>query len=146
MMDTGELLSAIDARGIRNRDIVRVLGVDPARVTEMRKGKRRILLDEAAKLSREFELESDPRVVPLPQSVNRLLVRHVAATLGCLPEGDDPRLAELAEDLRAFSVFVTDPKVRQSVDAAETFFQAMTLRHRERPIEGPQETDPAPAH
>jgi hypothetical protein len=50
----------------------------------------------------------------------------VAEELGAAP--DDSRLEELSEDLRAFSEFVADPKVRRSLEAAESFFQAMRFR------------------
>lgn len=121
VLDTKELLERIDARGIRNADIARVLDITPSRVTEIKKGERRLQLDEAAKLDRVFGLEPGPQ--PLPPSVVRLVVRYIANELAS-ETASPSRLEEIAEDVRAFGEFVADPKVRGSVEAAETFFQA----------------------
>jgi len=59
---------------------------------------------------------------------------------------EEPALQELAEDLRAFSVFAANPKVRQSVEAAEGFFQALQLRRPEAEEEARQGSDPATSH
>lgn len=133
VLTTKELLERLDARGIRNNKIAEVLGVHPSRVTEMYKGERVVKLDEAAKLVAEFDLESPQgqRVSPLPAPVARLIVQHIALQLGYPLRDDSPQLTDLCEDLRAFFEFVTDPKVRGSIDLAMAFFQALRLR---RPI------------
>jgi hypothetical protein len=143
VLTTAELLARLTERGIRNSDIARALGVHPSRVTEMFKGDRTIKLDEAAKLVAEFGLESEPspRVSPLPGPVSALLVQHIASSLGRPLEEGSPQLQALTEDIRAFAEFVTDPKVRESIDLAMAFFQAMRLRRPLSEEEARQGTD-----
>ena len=134
VLTTVELLARLKERGVRNHEIAKTLDVSPSRVTEMRNGDRLIKLDEAAKLVAEFQLDEalpSPRVSPLPAPIARLVVAYVAAELG-LERANPLQVAEIAEDVRAFAEFVSDPAVRESIDAAETFFQAMRLR-RPRP-------------
>ena len=130
VLTTQELLRRLADRGVKNADIARALNITPSRVTEMHKGLRAIKLDEAAKLVEKFDLESEPsqRVSPLPAPVAQLLVEHVALQLGHSLAPDSQLLAELSEDLRAFAEFVSDPKVRGSIDLAMAFFQALRLR------------------
>lgn len=147
VLTTGELLARLDEKGVRNADIARVLNVSPSRVTEIKKGDRRIQLDEAAKLVVAYSLESPPapqKVVPLSDRVTRLLVEYVALELGCDPELHHARIAELTKDVRAFAALVADPKVRESEEAAEMFFQALRLRRLASEEEAPEETDPLP--
>jgi hypothetical protein len=143
VLTTAELLARLTERGIRNSDIARALGVHPSRVTEMFKGARGIKLDEAAKLVSEFALESPPsqRVSPLPAPVAALIVQHVALQLGHPLEEGSSQLQALSEDIRAFAEFVTDPKVRESIDLAMAFFQAMRLRRPLSEEEAKQGTD-----
>jgi hypothetical protein len=144
VLTTTELLARLDQRGVRPGEIAKVLGINPSRVTEIRKGERRVLLDEAAKLVAAFDLESPPvpRNLPvLPGPIARLIVRYIAAELGF--SGSPDQLEELSQDVRAFAEFVADPKVRESVEAAEAFFQAMRLRRpapesRAEPKSGPE--------
>lgn len=155
MMDKKQLLDTLKAKGARNVDIARVLGLPDSRIPEIYRSvsdetiapgqkTRDLSYDEGVKLIREFELEIDRPVAPLPASVYRLAVRHIAGAAGLSLA--DKRLAELAEDLRAFSSFVADPKVRQSIDAAEGFFRALQTR-RPAPAEGaPSESDPERNH
>lgn len=147
VLTTAELLARLTERGIKNKAIAEALGVHPSRVTEMFKGERSIKLDEAAKLVSEFGLESPPsqKVPALPAPVAALIVQHVALQLGRPLEEGSSQLQALSEDIRAFAEFVTDPKVRESIDLAMAFFQAMRLR---RPISGAEEkqgTDPQSA-
>jgi hypothetical protein len=130
VLTTGELLARLDERGVKNADIARVLNVSPSRVTEMKKGERRIQLDEAVKLVEAYSLESPsgPHPVPaLPASVARLIVLYITASLA-EPAESRPSVEELAADIQAFAEFVTDPTVRESIESAEAFFQAMKLR------------------
>jgi hypothetical protein len=139
VLDTDELLHRLEARGIRNVDIARVLGLPDSRIPEIRDKRRAIKLDEGAKLTRAFALEPAHKADPLPASVVRLLVRYMAAELHA--ETSEEHLADLAEDVRAFAEFVADPKVRSSVEAAEAFFQAMRLRRPKSEAKGRSETD-----
>jgi hypothetical protein len=126
VLDTDQILAALDEKGVRNVDIARTLGLPDSRIPEIKRKERKLSLDEGVKLARAFELEPGQAVQPLPPAVSRLVVRYVAEELGAAP--DDSRLEELSEDLRAFSEFVADPKVRRSLEAAESFFQAMRFR------------------
>lgn len=141
MLDTDELLARLDANKIRNIDIARVLNLPDSRVPEIKTKRRALKLDEAAKLVRAFALEPNSMASPLPHSVLRLVVQYVAVELGISPQ--EHQLAELTEDVRAFSEFVAEPKVRRSAEAAEAFFQAMRLR-RPKSVEAAQPgSDPA---
>lgn len=130
VLTTKELLARLRDKGIKNADVARALNVAPSRVTEMYDGTRALKLDEAVKLAAEFDLEQGPsrQVGPLPAPIAQLIVQHIAQEIGQPLQQDDPQLPELAEDLRAFAVFVNDPKVRESIDLAMTFFQALRLR------------------
>jgi hypothetical protein len=141
VLDSSELLARLEAKGIRNVDIARALDLPDSRIPEIRRKERALKLDEAVKLVRAFELESD-RLPPLSDQVIRLVVRYVAAELGSSP--DEAQLQELTRDVQAFSEFVADPKVRRSVEAAEGFFRAMTLRRPTALRVVQPESDPGP--
>lgn len=141
VLDTQELIARLEARGVKNREVARVLGINDSRVTEIKKGQRSVKLDEAAKLVKEFRLDEGPKLVPLPPAIWRLVGHHIVATLGLSLEQDDPRLTELLADLEAFSRFVSDPQVRESIEAAEGFFRAMQLRPGAA-VRGRSENDP----
>jgi hypothetical protein len=130
VLTTKELLARLRDKGIINADIARALKISPSRVTDLFDGDRALKLDEAVKLVEAFDLEQppSPQVPALPGPVSQLIVQHIAQELGRPLEQDAPQLVELSEDLRAFSEFVTDPKVRESIDLAMAFFQAMRLR------------------
>lgn len=129
VLTTKELLARLRDKGVINADIARALNVTPSRVTEMYDGTRALKLDEAVKLVEKFELEQAPSPrAGLPAPIAQLIVQHIAQEIGLPLQSDAPQLQELAEDLRAFSLFVTDPKVRESIDLAMTFFQALRLR------------------
>jgi hypothetical protein len=144
MLDTQQLLARLKERQIRNVDIARVLKLPDSRIPEIRDGRRALKLDEGAKLVRAFGLEQEAEAQPLPLSVLRLAVRHVARRAGA--PMDDAVLNDLAEDLRAFSLFAADPTIRQSVEAAEGFFRALQTRRLAPEEEGPPENDPAHTH
>jgi hypothetical protein len=130
VLTTKELLARLRDRGIKNADVARALKIAPSRVTDLFDGTRALKLDEAVKLAAAFDLEQQPsqRVSPLPAPVSQLIVQHIAQELGRPLGPDAPQLRELAEDLRAFAEFVTDPEVRESIDLAMAFFQALRLR------------------
>lgn len=140
VLDTDELLARLEARGIRNVEIAKVLGLPDTRVPEIKRKARALKLDEAVRLVRAFELEQEFRAAPLPLSVVRLVVLHIAAELGVSPT--DQQLEDLSQDVRAFAAFVADPKIRRSVEAAEGFFRALQLRRPEPEAEAQPETDP----
>lgn len=144
---TKQLLTKLDERGIKNADVARVLDVSPSRITELRKGEWKLSLDHAAKIVEHFGLVSEPapRVPPLPAPVSRLIVQYIADELGVSLEQRAEQLQELSQDVRAFSEFVSDRANRESVEAAEYFFQAMRLRRPANDVEDPQQNDPAEA-
>lgn len=144
VLDTDELLARLEARGVRNIEIAKALGLPDSRVPEIRQKRRRLSLDEGAKLARTFALEPDQALEPLPASIVRLIVRYLAQELqASAPEG---QLHELTEDVRAFALFAADPKVRTNVEAVETFFQAMRFRRPKDESKTPSESDPARQH
>jgi hypothetical protein len=142
VLDTDELLSRLERRGIRNIDIARVLGLPDSRVPEIRKKTRKLSLDEGAKLIRAFELEQGPPVQALPLPVIRLLVLHIARRTGVSLQ--EEQVADLAEDLRAFAEYAADPRVRGSVEAAEGFFRALQIRAPSPGEAAPRENDHEP--
>jgi hypothetical protein len=143
MLDSDQLLHLLEQKKVRNIDIARALGLPDSRIPGIRRKDRKLTLDEGAKLVRAFALEQDQGAPPIPPAILRLIVLHIARELGSDP--DDNRLEELAQDLRAFSEFVADPKVRRSLNAAEAFFQAMRLRRPKSGSAAPQRSDPRPA-
>lgn len=139
VLDTEQLLERLNVKGVRNREIAKALKIDDSRVTEIKQGRRQVKLEEAVKLVRTFGLEPSHGAPPLPVPVYRLAVRYVAAELGLDPPED--RVADLAEDMRAFAEFVGDPKVRLSIEAAEGFFRAMHIRRPRSLAEAPSKSD-----
>lgn len=144
MLTTGELLARLDERGVRNHEIAKCLNISPSRVTELRRGERAVKLDEAVKLAQAFELEQGHEARPLPLPMLRLAVLHVARRLGVSPQ--EEAVADLAADLRAFSEFAAKMKVRESLEAAEIFFQAIQIRHPETESEARPGSDLSPKH
>lgn len=145
-MDTDELLARLQAKGVRNVDMARALDLPESRIPEIKKKTRSLKLDEAAKLVRAFGLEQAGEAIPLHPAVLRLVVLYVATSLGAPVDGREHQIAELSEDLRAFSEYVSDPRVRQSIEAAEGFFQAMRLRRPGAESAGQPENDPHPTN
>lgn len=148
VMGKGALLALMRERDIRNKDIAAALKLSPSRITELYNGGRDLSLDEAVTLVETFGLDQPqapqqspaPPVSALPASVARLIVQYLANELNAQDNPD--LLAELAEDVRAFAQYVTDPKVRDSVEAAEAFFQAMRVRRPSPAQADRSETDP----
>lgn len=127
VLDTRELLARLEAVKARNVDMARVLNLPDSRIAEIRKGRRALKLDEAAKLVSHYNLEERP-VSPVSRPVARLVVLHLARSLGA--DISDSQVGELAEDLRAFSAFASDPRVRESVESAESFLQGLQVGKR----------------
>jgi hypothetical protein len=142
VMDTDELLARLKEKGVRNVDMARALNLPESRIPEIKDKRRALKLDEAAKLARAFALEPTQEASPLPIPILRLVVQYVGLAFGARLEGRERLIAELTEDLRAFSSFASDPKVRSSIEAAETFFQAMRLRRPAAEEEDLQGSDP----
>jgi hypothetical protein len=124
---------------VRNVDIARALDLPDSRIPALLRGERRLFYDEAVRLVEAFALQ--PVLPPVPDAVWRLVGRHIASRLGLPVEVDDPQMVELLADLQAFSRFVSDPQVRESIEAAQTFFRAMQLRPRVAPTDQ-SENDP----
>lgn len=103
MFGTDELLSAIEARGISQVEMARVLRLPSSRISEMYAGKRQVKLDEAKKLVDAFGLEDQPAIPPISEQTARILILHVANQLGAAMP--DELLQELALDFQAFSRF-----------------------------------------
>jgi hypothetical protein len=138
VLDTDRLLAELDNRNIRNVDIARVLDLPDSRIPEIRKKKRAIKLDEAAKLVEAFGLEQNPPVAALGPQVARLMVQHFAVRMGVKVDWDSPQARELLGDLEAFGRFVADPQVRESIEASEMFFRAMQLRPQAVAVDQPE--------
>jgi antitoxin component HigA of HigAB toxin-antitoxin module len=143
VLDTEELLALLDSKGIKNVQIAKALGLPDSRAAEIRSRKRAIKLDEAAKLVRAFQLEEARQVPPVPLPIFRLVIRDLAHQLHVRPS--EEQVEALADELRAFASFLSDRRVRQSIEAAEGFFQALRFRRQGAEEEAPQGTDPHPA-
>jgi transcriptional regulator with XRE-family HTH domain len=129
MIGSGELLARLKEAGARPTEIAKAMGVAPSRVTELYNGTRQLKLDEAVKLVDAFKLDESPaRLNPVSTPIARLIVLHLAHSLGS--EVGDSEVTELAEDLRAFSAFATNPRMRESLDAVEAFFESLRLRRQ----------------
>lgn len=143
VLRTADLLRILEERGIPKTEIAAVLNIGKSRVTELFKGDRALKLDEAATLVERYDLESglDPSAAPLPVSIYQLAIRYIAGELG-VSDPDPPLLHDLALDVRAFVAHVRDPRVRDSIEAAEQFFRAMRLRRPGQQSEDRLESDP----
>jgi hypothetical protein len=126
MFSASELLSLLRGKGVTNATIARVLELPSSRVAELYNGKRRLQLDEAKRLVEEFQLSETP-LNPLSEPVARLLAIWAVRKLGAAIDPADARVEDLAQDLRVFSEFVTDPQVRENPDAVQGFFRALEL-------------------
>jgi hypothetical protein len=143
VLDTKELLERLSQKGVKNVQIARALGLPDSRVPEIKSGKRALKLDEAVKLVRAFQLEEARQVPPVPLPIFRLVIRDLAHQLHVRPS--EEQVEALADELRAFASFLSDRRVRQSIEAAEGFFQALRFRRQGAEEEAPQGTDPHPA-
>ena len=135
VLSKGELLAALEAKGVTNADMMRVLDLPSSRVSEILRATpgnetklkpRELAYDEGVKLVQAFLPELGRQATPLPPSILRLVVLHVARELDC--PVNEAQLGELVEDLRAFSEYASDPKVRGNAEASEAFFRALQLR------------------
>jgi transcriptional regulator with XRE-family HTH domain len=105
MLGTQQLLAALEARGISQAEMARVLGLPSSRISEMYAGKRQIKLDEAKRLVDAFGLDDSSPVPSINEQTARLLILHVANQLRVPMRPEDDRLQELALDFQAFSRF-----------------------------------------
>jgi|GEM_PF-5946735 len=64
-----ELIRQLDAKMIKGKDVAAALGIDPARITEMRKYERRVQAEEEEPLARFLGME-DQRQLPVPRGEN----------------------------------------------------------------------------
>lgn len=130
MLTGDQILARLKDAGVRKSEIAKALAIPDSRVAELYSGKRLLKLAEAVKLVDKYELESgaESAFTPLTQPVARLLVQHVALEVGAELAPDSPEVTELAQDLRAFALFVSDPRVRDSIQAADGFLHGIRLR------------------
>lgn len=89
MLTKEELLNAARQRAASQAEMARVLGLDPARVNEMFKGKRNLSYDEAVKLVAFYKLEEQEPSVP-----QRLLAPILQALIPLAPH--DERISDQA--------------------------------------------------
>lgn len=68
-----ELIRRIDAREVTGAGMARLLGIAPARITEIKNGDRRVQQREIEKLAEFFGLEE----IPPPRAVNRDIPDHL---------------------------------------------------------------------
>src|SRR5687767_12025390 len=73
VMNTRELLGRLEAIGARNVDMAKVLGLPDSRIAEIRKGRRALKLDEAAKLVAAYNLDNRSTSL-LSKPIARLVV------------------------------------------------------------------------
>jgi len=124
MLGTDELLAKLKEAGVRHVDMARALGLPTSRIAEMYSGKRGVRLDEGKALVEAFNLDevrASPAVPPINEQTARLLVLHVANTLGVSLSPADPRVRELALDFQAFSKFARDHLPAPTPDATSGF-------------------------
>jgi transcriptional regulator with XRE-family HTH domain len=105
MLNTAQLLAALESRGISQAEMARVLGLPSSRISEMYAGKRQVKLDEAKKLVEAFDLGDTEPVPPISEQIARLLILHVANQLRVPMPLPDALVQELALDFQAFSRF-----------------------------------------
>jgi transcriptional regulator with XRE-family HTH domain len=133
VIDSGTLLQRLSEAGITQIQIARTLNVDPSQISQLYRGKRQIKLDEAKKLVERFAIATDDTVPPISEQTARLLILHVANTLGQPLSPDDQRVQELTLDFQAFSKFARDHLPAPSPEATSGFLYA---RRAERPAPG----------
>ncbi len=121
MFSTAELLDELRERGVRQADMARALDLPTSRIAEMYSGKRGVRLDEAKTLVEAFGLDEGPQVPPISEQTARLLILHVANTLGQPLSPEDDRVQELALDFQAFSKFARAHLPAPSPDATSGF-------------------------
>jgi hypothetical protein len=124
MFSTAQLLEALDAKlghgkGVAISDCLKINSASASRLVN---GERSLKLDEAKKLVEQFGLQApQPKVGPISPEVMRLLLLHVARSLGLTLRPDDPKIDEVARDLRMVLSLAPDSSVLQSEDAAKGF-------------------------
>ena len=123
MLGTQQLLATLEARGVSQAEMARVLRLPSSRISEMYAGKRQIKLDEAKRLVETFGLDDAAEVPPINEQTARLLVLHVANRLRAHLPPEDDRVQELASDLQAFSRFARAHLPAPSVEAASGFLE-----------------------
>jgi DNA-binding Xre family transcriptional regulator len=129
MLSTEELCALLRHRKIKGTEVAALLGVNTAAVTRLYKGKRFLKVDEAKKLIEHFNLaEASPGCAPpLSVEVSRLLILHIANSLRAKVHPDDPRVADLASDLRHVSIFALNSGFGESTKAVDGFLSGMKV-------------------
>lgn len=126
MLRKSDLLAKLKERKVPKAEMARALGVAPPRINEIYNNERKLEYDEGVKLLEAFKLD-DSADDPISVPIARLAVLHLADELGIQLDSEDARVQELAQDLHIFSRYAADPRVRESVEAVEAFFQGLRL-------------------
>jgi transcriptional regulator with XRE-family HTH domain len=134
VIDTAELLARLKAREISQAAVARALNLDPAQISKLYSGIRQIKLDEAKRLVEAFRLDDKSVAPPINEQTARLLILHVADTLGIDLPPSDERVATLAADFQAFSQFARGRLPSPTPDATAGF---LTGRATARSPRGP---------
>jgi transcriptional regulator with XRE-family HTH domain len=139
MLSSRELLDLLDARGVAQADMARALKLPSSRISEMYAGKRQVKQDEAKRLVEAFHVDEGASVPPISEQTARLLILHVANTLGQPLSPNDQLVQELALDFQAFSKFARAHLPAPSPEATAGFLYA---RRADRPA--PKRATPRP--
>ena len=125
MLSARQLLDLLDARGIPQADMARALKLPSSRISEMYAGKRQLKLDEGKRLVEAFGVDEQVQSVPpISEQTARLLILHVANTLGQPLSPEDDKVQELALDFQAFSKFARAHLPAPSPEATSGFLYA----------------------
>lgn len=105
MLRGQQIMAMLEARGVTPAEIARAIEQPSSRVSELRHGRRKLTLDEACILAERYGLEDRPALPPLSEATARLMVLHVARSLGRRLSPEDARVSELAADFQALAEF-----------------------------------------
>ena len=133
MLGTQQLLAALEAGGVAQADMARVLRLPSSRISEMYAGKRQIKLDEAKRLVEAFGLEGASAAPPINEQTARLLVLHVANRLQVRLSPEDDLVQDLARDFQAFSKFARAHLPSPSPEATSGFLEGRSSEWPQQP-------------
>lgn len=114
-----ELIRQLDAKLIKGKDVAAALGIDPARVTEMRKYERRVQAEEEEPLARILGLADEP--VPATGEITRHSLTDLATELGLVLVDE----IDLAFGMGATYLDGSDPEVLGIVPFRENWLQGL---------------------
>lgn len=160
VLTTLEIIERLEAKGVTNAEIARLLKIAPSRVKGIKdlargnvqvnhtgkpRGESRNLRhEEAVKLVHHYGIEDVPRLPPSPLTIRaaRVFVGWLARQMGA--ELSDELLATLAGDLAGYVAFAALPEHRDAIRDLENNLQAAELR-RLAQEEDPPEDRPSAA-